>query len=341
MAEKRSKSLQDIATALGLSTATVSRAINDKPTVNSETRTRVLEYIQNAGMKRAVSVRRSDMIGIVGRFTDFARFSEDHYFSCIADGILRRTGMLGYHSVIIDPDTLTAEYTRLGRVQVLDELEGLIWVQEEYTERVDTIVKNQNIPSVVINHCSETIDQYVVTSDHYAGTRRVVEYLAGRGHEAIGFVGGYMDLQDHMLRYRGYADGMEAAGQSIEKDWIVDDITEFGREGGVEAMHRLLTTQNPPTAVILTNDNLAVGAYQGTREMGLRVPDDVSFVGFDDFPFAPYLDPPLTSMRQELSLLSETAADKLTALMGAQRPEPEKRTSFPMRIIVRSSVCSR
>ena len=340
MPEKRSKSLQDIATALGVSTATVSRAINGKPTVNPETRMRVLEYMQTAGMKRSVSVRRTDMIGIVGRFTDFGRFTEDHYFSCIADGILRRTGMLGYHSVIINPDTLTAEYTRLGRVQILDELEGLIWVQDEYTTRADEIIKNQNIPCVVINHCSETIDQFVVTSDHYAGARRVVEYLAGRGHEAIGFVGGKMDLQDHLLRYRGYTDGMESAGRSIEKEWIVDDITEFGLEGGVEAMHRLLATQNPPTAVILTNDNLAAGAYQGAREMGLHVPEDVSFVGYDDFPFAPYLDPPLTSMRQELSLLSETAADKLTTLMG-ERPAPEKRTTFPMRMTVRSSVSSR
>jgi DNA-binding LacI/PurR family transcriptional regulator len=111
---------------------------------------------------------------------------------------------------------------------------------------------------------------------------------------------------------------MAEAGIAVADDWIIDDITLWNEEGGAEGFHRLLSRKNRPGGVLLCSDYLAVGAYRAAREMGVRIPQDVSVISFDDFPLARYLDPPLTTFRQPLEEMGEIAARRLVGLLRSE-----------------------
>jgi LacI family transcriptional regulator len=342
MAGKRTKNLKEIADELGVSIATVSRALNDSPEVRQSTKDRVVDYAQKTGYQGRSPSRRSTLVGVVGEFADFNSLPVDHFFSRVMDAIFRRLESFGYHPVLLMPGRLQVEFARSGVVQVLRDLCGVIWITAEYTASVDKMIKAHDLQCVAINHRSDNVDQYLIQSDNYNATKTVVEYLLGRGHRAIGFVGGFFDLLDHRERMRGYVETMKANGITIAPHWIIDDITNFGEEGGAEAIHRLLAKSDPPTAAVLINDELAIGAYKGAREMGFSIPDDISFVGYDDFPIAPYLDPPLTSMRQDCRLMGRRAAETLLRLVnGSEMDGIQKVSYFRMRLVPRDSVCTR
>ncbi|MCD4760538.1 LacI family transcriptional regulator, partial [bacterium] len=302
--------LSDIATEMKISIATVSRILNNKPDVNPRTKEKVLRFLEEIGYTNENVPTRLKMIGIVCGFTDFNAFSEDHYDSILFSRIESIVSPLGYYALQINPDRLQPGKPHNNISQLLNSLDGLIWLEAEYTLEIDEIIKSFELPSVVVNHCSAEIDQHVVSSEHFNAASQAVQYLFNRGHRAIGFVGGHLNLNDHARRYEGYISKMESVGLETRTDWIIDDLLPpfYGEDAGREAMHRMLTIPEPPSAIILINDNIAIGAYSAAKELVFRIPEDVSFIGFDDFPFAPHLNPPLSSMRQETGILGELAA---------------------------------
>jgi LacI family transcriptional regulator len=173
-----------------------------------------------------------------------------------------------------------------------------------------------------------------VLIDYAHGIRQAVDHVAALGHKRIGFITGPLDLHSARTRRQAFLDGLRAHGIKTDPR-LVREGTHTA-EGGHQAMAALLRNARPPTAVICSNDWTAIGALRTIDAAGLRVPGDISVVGFDDIPLASYTSPPLTSVRMSAEDVGSTAFDALFRLIGGEHLEGEAR-QVPTRLVIRES----
>jgi LacI family transcriptional regulator len=174
------------------------------------------------------------------------------------------------------------------------------------------------VPVVVVDNHLPGVDS--VATDNVGGGRRAVEHLIRLGHRRIGFVAETLDNLSFSERFRGYRDALEAAGIALEEDLVAEGVP--GSECGYVAFGRLLRRGRPPTAVFAANDEAAAGAIRAAKEAGLRVPEDVAVVGFDDGALAPHTDPPLTTVRVFRQHMGRWAAIRLLDLLRSPGSPP-------------------
>ncbi len=327
--------LRAISSQIKVSTATISRVLNDKPDVSPRTREKVLSHLKKIGYEPRTANGPLHLIGVVDTFSRHTLSS--YYLSGIIEAFDRKVRTYGYNSVLVPADQILREMQALAHMNILKRLDGILWMEPIFTARLSRILSRHGVPCVVLNNCEEDVQIDVVESDNKSASRQAVEFLLDKGHTAIGFVGGWLHLTNHKDRFDAYKERMEQAGIKILEDWIIDDITLWNDEGGAEGFHRVLSRKQRPSAIVLCSDYLAVGAYRAAKEMGLTIPDDVSIVSFDDFPLAPYLDPPLTTFRQPLQEMGEIAAATLISLIAKERT-PQGRSYLRCPLIVRKSV---
>ena len=336
MAKNLKLNLRSISSEIHVSTATVSRVLNNKPDVSEGTRKKVLAYLRKIGYPQRAADSSLHLVGIVDTFSRHTLSS--YYLSSIAEAFDRKVRAYGYNTVLIPSDQILRELRTYPHANILNRLDGILWMEPIFSTRFAAILSEHRVPCVVINNCEDDVRHIdVIESDNRSSSHQAVEFLLGKGHTAIGFVGGWLHLTNHRDRFAAYRQGMEKAGIEILEDWIIDDITLWNEEGGAEGLHRILSRKNRPSAVILCSDYLAVGAYRAAREMGLSIPADISIVSFDDFPLAQYLDPPLTTFRQPLQEMGELAAARLIGLITGERT-PQGRQFLRCPLIVRKSV---
>ena len=327
--------IRAISSEIKVSTATVSRVINNKPDVSPKTRQKVLSYLKKIGYQPHTVNGALHLVGLVDTFSRHTLSS--YYLSSIIEAFDRKLRASGYNTVLIPSDQVLRHMRARTHANLLRHLDGILWMEPIFSNRFAEFTAACKVPCVVINNCEDDIEIDVVESDNRSASRQAVEYLLDRGHTSIGFVGGWLHLTNHKDRFDGYKERMAKAGITILDDWMIDDITLWNEEGGAEGLHRILSRRNRPSAVLLCSDYLAVGAYKATREMGFSIPEDISIISFDDFPLAQYLDPPLTTFRQPLQEMGEIAAVKLIGLITGERG-PAGRHYLRCPLIARKSV---
>ena len=325
------KTIKDIAADLGVSVTTVSRVMNNKAGLRPETRETVLRYLIDQG-KIARDTGSFKLIGIVDLFSRHRL--DNYYISEVIDGADERIHAMNYVSALVHSDVIEKELLTYGNASILDHFEGLLWMEPMFSEKYYSIVKYKRIPCVVINNCEENIPIDFIKSDNYAAAKKAIRFLVENGHRNIGFIGGYLHLANHSDRFRGYREGLMDAGIEVDPRFVIDDITSWDSHGGAEGMYRLLGRDEVPSAVMLCSDFLAEGAYEAAKAKHVKIPDQVSIVSFDDFPLATYLDPPLTTFKQPLHEIGQTAANRLFEIMGT----PEKRSANPKHTLVESPI---
>jgi DNA-binding LacI/PurR family transcriptional regulator len=340
--------IKEIAEALKLSTATVSRVLNEKAGVHPATKDRILGYVRSLEGSDGGDQYRLRTIGIVDTYSRHK--INGYYLADILEGADERIHAYDYTTMLIHSDQIEIEAMRYGRVRIFEHLSGLLWLEPMFNGRYEAIVKERGIPCVVINNCEEGLEAYLVKSDNYSSAKKAVNFLASTGHRRIAFVGGYLDLSNHRDRYRGYADGLEAEGLELDAGLVVDDVTSWDEDGGAEGTYRLLARTREIDAIILCSDFLALGAYKVLGARGIAIPDEVSIVSFDDSPLAPYIKPSLSSFRQPLTEIGIKAANLLFELISSTgressgrgpsgRDPPEKRVvSIHCPFMVRDSI---
>jgi LacI family transcriptional regulator len=196
-------------------------------------------------------------------------------------------------------------------------------------------LRRQGYPFVVVDPMLPLSgDVPVVAAAHWSGARALVEHLIGLGHERIGAITGNAGWAATKDRLGSYLSCLAAAGLPSPREFIREG--HFTVESGYESARDLLSLAEPPTAIFAFNDNMAVGALQAARELGIRVPEDVSIVGFDDLEIASVTDPPLTTVRQPLEEMGRIAASLLMRLLQGGRLEAN-RLELSTRLIVRES----
>lgn len=334
----RAARIQDVAHLAGVSTATVSRALATPERVSKEARVRVLDAIALTGYvpnpaARSLRSQKTNMILVV--LPDLA----NTFFSKILRGIEETLFDAGYGMIISDLDGSPAKeahfaaFTAAGRVDGAILLNGHLFGQSRDGQGKPA---NIAVPLVALCEAIPSADIPQIGIDNRAAARTMTEFLASLGHREIAYVSGPPANVLEKERFRGYRDGLQAAGLPFDHGLIIPG--DYTLETGTAAGRRLLTRPDLPTAVFCTSDEMALGLIRALTSAGVKVPDRVSVAGFDDIEFAAATEPALTTIHQPRRELGQTAARVLIDLLHA-RPAAE-RILLETDLVVRDSVRS-
>lgn len=335
--EPRPTTIRDIARLSGVSIATVSRVLNDRPDVSDETREAVQEVVRRLGFStnrsaRSLSAGRTGFVGMTLPIVHAPYFS---FILAGASEALYEQDM----RVILCPTLhqYEREVTLLDRLMHGTTDGSLLLLPEESAEELKAL-QEQRYPFVVIDPRVE-LDEGIpsVSAAHASGAQRAAEHLLSLGHRRIAVITGLEGWMANEERLTGYHAALAAAGVmpdpelQVASNWLIS--------GGYEAALALLDLTDPPTAIFAFNDNLAIGAMRAARSRSLRVPEDLSIIGFDDSEEAAIVTPALTTVRQPLAEMGRMAVSLLVRLLDKQRVEA-LRVELATRLIVRESTAA-
>lgn len=327
---RRAPAMSDVAAVAGVSHQTVSRVLNDHPSVRPETRERVLAAIETLGYRRnsiarALVTRRSATIGVVtGSSGLFGPTS-----TLVALEVAAREA--GYFVSVSTMHTFDGSTMNQALEYFLGQgVEGIVIIAPQV--EVTAVVESFDAPvPVVLVTSSQQSSEHInsVTVDNLSGGRQATRHLIEAGHRAIVHVAGPQDWYDARDRLSGWRAECEAAG--LPTDTVVDG--DWTAETGY-AIGKRLAKEGAPTAVFAANDQLALGMIRAFWEGGVRVPADVAVVGFDDSAGTAFSIPPLTTVRQDFAALGQATMSALAAALAGERPG---RIVIPTTLVVRES----
>ena len=310
--------IEEVAAAAGVSRSTVSRVVNGSTAVSPSAAAAVkaaireLSYVPNRAA-RSLASRQTHTIALVVA-EDTTRFFSDPFFASIVAGVSSRLDTSDYILNLFiasdDPGAKTTSYLLGGNV------DGAIVVSHHTSDTfIDRIAAA--LPVVYGGRpLHERAGDYYVDVDNVQGARDATEYLVGRGHRRIATITGPLDMPPGIDRLRGWREALHVAG--IPEGPVEDG--DFTADGGLDAMRRILAAGEVPDALFAASDLMARGAISALAAEGLRVPDDVAIVGFDDSPVATTVTPRLTTMRQPSLLQGAAITDVLLTLLAGGSP---------------------
>jgi LacI family transcriptional regulator len=322
MAHKdRPATLRDVATAAGVHPATASRALNrgTRLLVSEETARRVSEAAERLGYRpnpvaRSLRTRRSHTIGVL--IPDL----NNPLFPPIVRGIEDRLAEHGYVALIGNTDADLAKEQRVFDQMRARHVDGFVLATAIAGSPILAEVAEGDVPVVLVNRTSQDYPFSSVSVDNEQGVRAAVAHLASLGHTRIGHIAGPQNVSTGAARLRGFHAGMAAHKLPVTDAQVVY-ASAYSLEEGVRCGEQLLGARAGLTAVVAGNDMLAIGCYGAFDELGLRCPEDISVIGFNDMPFIDRLRPPLSSVRfPHYQLGTEAAALLIERIEAADSP---------------------
>jgi LacI family transcriptional regulator len=321
-----------IAREAGVSVPTVSRVVNGRADVAPETRKRVEDLLHLRGYQRrhsrkgATSARLVDLV-----FPDL----DSPWAVEILRGVEDVAHAAGVGTVV-SAIHRKAEPARLWlqnlRARASD---GVILVTSTLETPLVAELRRLHVPMVVVDPVGgPRLDAPTIGATNWAGGLSAVEHLLGLGHRRIGVIAGPRDVLSSRARLDGYRAGLESAGIGLDDALVWDG--DFYHESGFEGGKALLAADRPPTAILASSDQMAFGVYEAVRQRGLRIPDDISVVGFDDLPEVKWSSPPLTTVRQPLAEMGALAARTVLRLAAGNEVE-SPRVELATELMVRES----
>jgi LacI family transcriptional regulator len=332
--------LKDIAKRVGFSITTVSRALGGYDDVADETRHLIVQTAQEMGyrpnvMARRLQKQRTDTLGFV--IPTFGPRFSDPFFSELLAGMGNEAASHDYDLLVSThpPDTPeeAQAYERLVRERRVD---GVIVTRTRIKDARIAYLLEQDFPFAAFGRTQVDGKYACVDVDGELGVFQATQYLIEQGHREIGIIKASADLMFALHRCGGFVRALELHGLAVEPTWAEQgDLTE---RGGYAAASRLLTGSKRPTAIIASNDLMAMGAMRAARENGLTVGRDLSVVGFDDIPLAEHAHPPLTTVRQPVYEIGRQVCRMLVQILAGEPPHVEARqVLFEPELVIRDS----
>jgi LacI family transcriptional regulator len=335
VSEGRRVTITAIAAEAGVSVPTVSRVLNGRSDVSPQTRERVEELLRQHGYRRRAARSRvsASLIDLV--FNDLDSPWAVEIIRGVED-VAHAAGVGTVVSAIHQRSTSARQWLQNLRARATD---GVIFVVSDLSPPLLAELRRLNIAVVVVDPAGvPAMDIPTIGATNWAGGLSATEHLLSLGHRRIGFIAGPKRLLCSRARLDGYRAGLEAAGIEFREELLYQG--DFYHESGFAGGTALLDLDDPPTAVFASSDQMAFGVYEAVRRRGLRVPDDVSVVGFDDLPEARWASPPLTTVRQPLAEMGLLAAR--TVLRLAQGEDVDTpRIELATHLVARDSTAAR
>ncbi|GAB4469572.1 MAG: LacI family DNA-binding transcriptional regulator [Anaerolineales bacterium] len=327
MNEKKRKRVtsQDVANLAGVSRTTVSFVLNrvENVHIREETRQKVLAaakslgYVPNANAQALVRHRSQTIALVVTRSPH--HIASDSFLPKIIAGLVEVIQPYDLR-LLIEWVSLEGQYQTYSQLVRAKRIDGLIITTPRLDDASLGELAEVGVPAVLIGNNPES-NLYSVDIDNQAAARLAVEYLIRLGHRQIACItNAPRSYSAAVERLQGYLDALQSA--AIVPDESLIRYGNFDPESGYEQMRSLLQSGHPFSAVFVASDNVAIGAKAAIREQGMRVPADISIVGFDDIPWAQYADPPLTTVRLPAIELAKTAAQMLVELLEGESSVP-------------------
>ncbi|MEV1006021.1 LacI family DNA-binding transcriptional regulator [Streptomyces sp. NPDC049881] len=331
MSAERKVTITAIAREAGVSVPTVSRVVNGRSDVAPETRAKVEELLRQYGYRRRAHAPgdRAALLDLV--FNDLDSPWAVEIIRGVEE-VAHDAGVGTVVSAIHDRAGAAQQWMTNLRARASD---GVIMVTSVLEPGLHKELHRLGVPLVVVDPAgSPALDAPTVGATNWAGGLAATEHLLGLGHRRIGFIAGPPRLLCSRARLDGYRAALESAGVPVDERLTVPG--DFYHESGFHGCGRLMDLDEPPTAVFAASDQMAMGAIEALRQRGLRVPQDVSVVGFDDLPEMRWSAPPLTTVRQPLAEMGKVAAR--TVLRQARGEELDSpRLELATELVVRAS----
>lgn len=327
-------SIREVARVAGVSIATVSRALSTPDKVSDAALAKVkaaiaqVDYRPNMMARNFRAARAYAILVLVPNIAN-------PFFATVIRGIEDAAQQAGYAVLLGDTrDSIERERDYIKLVETRQS-DGVLQLRPYIPGA--SVEPARQIPMVYACGCTNTPFPSV-RIDNTAAAQAVVEYLIGQGHRTIGAIAGKSDNPHTVDRLRGFKLALEQAGLNYDPSHVING--DFTLPSGVQAARQFAAMQNKPSALFCMNDEMAIGAIQGLRAAGLRVPEDIAITGFDDIEFARYADPALTTIAQPAEALGKTAFRTLLALIEGQPPSQQE-IVLPYEFIVRKSTPNR
>lgn len=325
-----SPTISDVAARVGVSPSTVSRVLNGRPGISEETRSRVLEAARELGYYPAMAGRglalgRTENLGFLTHHRQ--TLDPGSFYGEVLAGVDREARAHGFH-VIFSADT-SEKFPAMVKEQRVD---GLILAGCDVPGDLVVALKAQGVPLVLVDNHLERVDS--VFTDNVGGAYEAVTHLIHLGHKMIGFICEWFGDLSFAERFEGYKLALQEHGLPYDENLTAEGLPREEGSGYV-AMRKLLE-RNIPSAVFVANDTVAAEATRVIKERGLRVPEDIAVVGFDDGAIALHTEPPLTTMRVFQERMGIMAARRLLELI--EDPDhPPIHTKLSTQLIIRGS----
>ncbi|WP_121611301.1 LacI family DNA-binding transcriptional regulator [Mesobacillus foraminis] len=312
--------IKDIAKLANVSHTTVSRALNNSPLIKEPTKKKILEiaaqmnYTPNFNAKSLVK-QKSYTIGLF--YTSISNGTSPSFFADTLKGV--NSVISQEYNLFVRGIDDYSDYSSIGR----QRYDGILLMSQSVNDNAFIYhVMEKNIPFVVLNREIEEKNIINILSDDKEGARQAVEYLIEHGHSDIAIIEGKQGFKSSQQRKEGYISALIQHGIQIRSEYSASG--NYDMESGYRAMEQLLSLNTRPTAVFCSNDDMAIGAMNAIFANELKVPDDVSVVGFDDIGFAQYTMPRLTTVKRPVEQISVEGAKKLLSLLNGNEQRKEK-----------------
>jgi DNA-binding LacI/PurR family transcriptional regulator len=302
-----------------MSVATVSRALNNHPEINPETRDRVLKAANELGYRGSVGKRVTTNIGLV--FTCDMPFSE--YDGLLLSGMLRGVGEQRFDLTVVNLERDKAEGETYSQFFMRKGLRGAILRTDSYSRQCCEAIAAEGFPSIVIADRFESPAVNFIYSDSGVDSRRAIEHLIDLGHTRIAFVMNNIPDRDHKDRLLAYQETLASAGIASDPKLLVRIGADLS--GGKASLNRLMSLPSPPTAIYYSDPLACAGAISRAHELKLSIPQDLSIIGFDDGDIRFRTWPALTAVCQDAAQIGFEAALWLTRTISGREDKPMRK----------------
>ncbi len=300
--------IKTIAQKAGVSTATVSRVLSEFPGVREATRKKVLKTISALNYEinavaRSLRQKKTNIVGvIVGNVLS-------NFYSIIAKSVEDTANKYGYNVILCNGDDDPEKELKYLKVLKSNRVDGIILTPTGKNAKYVNWLIESGTKVVLLDRLIDKVDCDAVLVDNENGACNAVKHLVDQGYRKIAIINGYTDRTTGRGRLNGYLKALREAG--IPKDDSLIKIGNFKKRSGINLARELLESTNRPEAIFVTNLEQTLGTLITIKEMGLKIPDDIGVVGFDDPEWAQILDPPMTTVSQPVYSLGSTAAEML------------------------------
>jgi len=328
--------IRDVARAAGVSINTVSRALNGKPDINPETKRLILEaaarlnYTPNK-LARGLRSKKTGVIGVI--VADIA----NPFFSAVVKGMGKAAKVLGYSIILQDTSENYENEEEAILIMQSEQVDGVLITPVQTDKRSILMLQESGIPLVLVaRHFSDVDTDYVVADDvqgGYVATTHLIE----KGHEKIAFINGPSYNSSAIERLEGYKKALEEHNIELNEKLIRNGALTM-EDGYTHCRVLLMQNGARPTALFTFSDFIALGAMKAVRKVGLRIPDDIAIVGYDDIPFSSCLEVPLTTVRIPKKQMGEKAISVLEKKIDGQKCDSQLK--IPVELVIRQSSLS-
>ncbi|MBD1566432.1 substrate-binding domain-containing protein [Vibrio sp. S12_S33] len=327
--------MKDIARLAGVSTSTVSHVINKSRFVSEDIAERVNKAAQDlnyapSALARSLKMNRTRTIGML------VTTSTNPFFGEVVKGVERSCYHKGYNLILCNTEGDNERMKASINTLLQKRVDGLLLMCSTLEgERIEVFDRYPDIPVVVMDWGPMLFASDKIQDNSLSGGYIATNYLIECGHKEIGCITGPLIRHQAQMRYEGYKRAVLESGLEINPQWIVE--SDFECEGGYEAFNRMLENGPLPSSIFVSNDMMAMGVLNAAYEKGIRIPEDVSIMGYDDIHIARFMSPALTTVHQPKYRLGKVAVETLLKKLEKETLEPQVVQLDPT-LVVRKSV---